>query len=443
MKKNLFLCFILLIMVSCGGKQPESRLSSEEQAMAESMGKNADAFASALQDLQMLELYMRQYDMDPTIENLKKMVGQSDDCQFLYDEDDMSAEQKIQCLELKLKMDSMKMSVAKIAENAAPTFRTKIVEKNDYLMEKGAEAFPFYAQKGDKLFYRMQLQQAGSVKIYNVDSKQQISSFTLSKNKAGEFVKEDSLMIPNSAIYLIEVTPGKNQYLDLTAELSVSALERVGVIPQITEEIVEGTKSDFRATSVKGVQMKNLFEEPRKFTLRGQLKSMFSGTSRALVALQVPSGATDVMYSLRISTNEGDRSQDGQFYDNMCTSYKKVKFLGLPLYESQNGSGLLSTLLGDNQPLREEDAYINMYVFYDAAQAKKFQDGASASGLKYSVDYSTLGTQSCNGRIPANGKKTIYLAFENERMRYNNYVWLEAVSAVPSSEYFRTQYSLK
>ena len=55
----------------------------------------------------------------------------------------------------------------------------------------------------------------------------------------------------------------------------------------------------------------------------------------------------------------------------------------------------------------------NMYVFFDSVQAKKFQAGTAVNELKYSVDYSTLGTQSCNGRIPADGKSTIFLGFEN------------------------------
>ncbi|MCF0205691.1 MAG: hypothetical protein HUK12_10560, partial [Muribaculaceae bacterium] len=137
------------------------------------------------------------------------------------------------------------------------------------------------------------------------------------------------------------------------------------------------------------------------------------------------------------------QQQDGKFYDGMCTSYRKIKFMGLPLYESQKGSGLLATILGENVPPREEDAYINMYVFMDAGQARKFQNGEPTSTLKYHVDYSTMGTQSCNGRIPAEGKRTIYLGFENERMRYNNYVWLEAISAVPRAEYYKMQYTIE
>jgi hypothetical protein len=167
---------------------------------------------------------------------------------------------------------------------------------------------------------------------------------------------------------------------------------------------------------------------------------MFSGSSRAVVAVQVPQRATDIMYSLRISTSEIDRSEDGEFSENLNRSYREIRLLGLPLYESRIGSGLLATILDDNRPIKEEDAYCNMYVFTNSAQAKKFQDGMNVTNLKYNIDYSTLGTQSCNGRIPTMGLKTIYLGFENERMRYANYLWIEAVSAVPNTEYFKERY---
>ena len=100
------------------------------------------------------------------------------------------------------------------------------------------------------------------------------------------------------------------------------------------------------------------------------------------------------------------------------------------------------TLLGDNKPPREEDAYINMYVFNSSSQAKSFQDGKAISTLQYNINYSTMGTQSCNGRIPMNGKQTIYLGFENERMRFHNYVWLEAIAITPKTEYFNAKYTI-
>jgi hypothetical protein len=94
----------------------------------------------------------------------------------------------------------------------------------------------------------------------------------------------------------------------------------------------------------------------------------------------------------------------------MTRTYKRIKFLGLPIYEKSESNGLLNTLLDDNRPLRDEDAYCNMYVFRSQAEAKKFQGGtALASSLKYDVDYSTVGTQSRNGRVPVQGSSKIIL----------------------------------
>ena len=60
--------------------------------------------------------------------------------------------------------------------------------------------------------------------------------------------------------------------------------------------------------------------------------------------------------------------------------------------------------------------------------------------LKYNLDYSMVGTQSCNGCIPVKGLKTLYLGFENEKMTSSVYLWLEAISAVKTSEYFKEKY---
>ena len=146
---------------------------------------------------------------------------------------------------------------------------------------------------------------------------------------------------------------------------------------------------------------------------------------------------------MRIATSEQDRSADGNFHKNMSLKYNQIKFLGLPLYERNQGSGLLKMLLDDNRPITDADAYCDLYVFRSQTEAKKFQDGTDGTAtLKYDVDFSTVGTQSCNGRIPTNGVSKLYLGFENVRMRYTNYLWVEAVAVVPTTEYYRTKYTI-
>lgn len=70
-----------------------------------------------------------------------------------------------------------------------------------------------------------------------------------------------------------------------------------------------------------GVHLKNIFnsEEPRKFTLRGQLKSAFSGSSIAMVPIIIPAGTTDILYSMRMATSEQDHLQESSLLSGCIT----------------------------------------------------------------------------------------------------------------------------
>lgn len=355
---------------------------------------------------------------------------------FEYDPTAQDSAANAQCAALRRQIDDLHDSVNELVATQTPNIFVPVHSKPQELLES-TQNYPVYLEHGDRLIYHIETEKPADVRIYNADSHKLLKSYT------GKSQIRDSINISFSAIYLVQVTPKGRQYTNIKIGYKTQEVSRLAGTKSVRVDSVEAQKGDFLAAPVRGIKMTNLFDEPRKFTLRGQLKAAFSGSYRAIVALQVPAGATDVLYSLRISTNESNKSTDGDFYRDMETSYRRIKVLGLPIYESHRGSGLIATLLGENVPPREEDAYIDMYVFYSATQAKKFQDGTAPSTLSYNVDYSTMGTQSCNGRIPSKGYKTIYLGFLNERMRYNNYVWLEALSAVPHTEYFKPVFTVR
>ncbi|MCQ2113802.1 MAG: hypothetical protein MJY52_01920 [Bacteroidaceae bacterium] len=423
MKKYILILCVLTTILSCGKSYKYDKI--------------VDADIVAVEDsIQKAKLYINQLQYDASYNNLMQLVNLSENLYFTYDEDEFDDEQLKELFAERVKVDSTLLAINQAIKKYLPLVCISKVHYSDHLLEN-TDKRCFYASKGDTINVDVAFNTKGTVTLYNANSKQIVRSYGKCLNVTDHFV------VPNSSIYMLELNPMGTQYVEANVSLQLQDTDDLLYPKQIKKQKVEATSGDWQAQSVQGVKMQSLFEEPKKFTLRGQLKAAFSGSSRALVALQVPNGATDVMYSLRISTNEGNSNYDGKFPKNMDISYHKVRFMGLPLYESQRSCGLLATILGENQPVREEDAYINMYVFFDALQARKFQDGVPTSKLKYHVDYSTMGTQSCNGRIPSKGYKTIYLGFENERMRYNNYVWLEAVSAIPHVEYFKTKYSVE
>ena len=340
------------------------------------------------------------------------------------------------CEALKNRVKILKRGIIAKTEAEVADFKISPYVMNDLLLEK-TQTYPIYLLKGEKLRWKINAQKPMTVKLCNADARIVIKTYT------GKTSVVDSLEIQNSAIYFLEINPGGTQYIDLNINYKVKEITRLKNATPIKTEQIDCSKGDFGAVGVPGVKMQNIFEEPRKFTLRGQLKSAFSGSSIAMVPIIIPAGTTDILYSMRMATSEQDRSSDGEFHDNMTRTYKQIKFMGLPLYEKSTSNGLLNTLLDDNRPLRDEDAYCNMYVFRNQTEAKKFQDGkASAGDLKYDLDFSTVGTQSCNGRIPSNGASKIYLGFENVRVRYTNYLWVEAVAIIPTTEYYTTKYSI-
>ena len=426
MRIHFIMLLVLAILCGCSGGTGSN--------------KPIDKYNETLERIQELEKVVETSDWNTfSVDKLKALHDTVKELYYDYNPMDFTPEQVNACEALKTRVKNLREQVACKSSAALKEVEITAFNFSDKLTE-ATETYPVYLQKGETLKVLASSQQSFTLKISNANSR------SVLKSSIGKTSVEYSMEINNTAIYLVEVIPSKAQYLDLSIIYKIDDWARLTSPTPIETEQVECGKSDFGAKGVSGILMQKCFDEPRKFTLRGQLKAAFSGSAKALVAVQVPTGATDILYSMRIATSEQDRSTDGEFHENLASSYKKIKFLGLPLYEKEkNGNiNLFSKLLDDNRPLRDEDAYCNMYVFRNQTQAKQFQDGTKvASVLNYDVDYSTLGTQSCNGRIPVKGNKTIYLTFENERMRYTNYLWVEAVAVIPTTVYHKEKYTIQ
>lgn len=371
---------------------------------------------------------------------IDKLVELEKSLFYDFDPMEMGEDAAKACELLKLRVGKARKEVHKCLEQLQKTTLVSVMSNNDLLLEK-MEAYPVYLKKGETLHWNIKMQQPAQIRLYNVNSRSRLKNYVNVKSVS------DSLAIENSAIYLVEIVPQGIQYASVDIGYRPLDIERLSNPPtEILQEEVTCAQSDFRAFSCKGINMVKIFEEPRKCTLRGQLKATFSGKGQQVsIAMPIPAGTVDVLYSLRISTSESDKYSDGKFFDGMASSYRRIRFLGLPIYESARNRGLINTLLDDNRPVRDEDAYCNMYLFRNAAEAKRFQDNVSTTGPKrynYDIDYSQMGTQSCCGRIPVRGARSLYFGFENERVRYSNYIWLEAVASVPTTEYHTTKYTV-
>lgn len=412
---------------SCSSSGSDGHMPSSEK----------EKYEDAQKALKNIDSKLNRYTSDRSQENLEDLINTCATLQYDYDASEMDSIGVSQCQQLKEQVDATMAEAQKVLANDICRLYFPLLRESDHLLE-GACTWPFYLRKGTTLRYSVSSSGNFNLRLINVDASKIVKTYTAKK------LVEDSLAIANSAIYLVEITPSGSEYFDIEVSQRYSRAEQLSDSRRrIVVDTVECGPTAFMAVKAQGININPLFTEPKKATLRAVGKTFFGGSSRAVITLDVPKGCTDMLYSLRISNNEGDKSSDGEFDKNVTRTYKKVRFLGLPLYEREKKhSNLFRELLYDNKPPREEESYCNVYVFTNQAQAKKFQDGKHVDELKYDIDLSLMGTRSCNGRIPTKGLSKIYLGFDNERFRYSTYLWLEVLTSSPKTEYYRLRYQL-
>ncbi len=435
---SLIVLAIFVVMISLSGCSSQSDSVHADEIKDLDMPEEVQE--SYLQSADLLDdvtLSLKNYRLTQSDESFEKLHSLYQYLGFDYDADDLSDDAKKFCQEFAFKVDSVRFIVKSALEDGLSQYRQVLVNEDDKLIDQEA-SFPVYLPKGAVLYIGGECSEVMDVKLYNADSEHIISTWKKKKSL------QDSIVVSNGAVYVLNVTTKGSQYLTLNLKRNFKSLNELDKGYEIATEEVECKSNDSRAKKIEAVTIHSVFEEPHKVTLRSQGKALFSGGSRSVVAMQVPSGCTDMLYSLRISTSQSDVSSDGQFCKKVNEKYKEIKFLGLPLYESHGtSSNIFRELLNASEPNREEEAYCNLYVFTNSAQAKKFMDGSAVSELKYNVDLSKQGTQSCNDRISTKGLKTIYFGFENTRMRYSVYLWLESLATVKKTEYVKTKYVLE
>lgn len=296
------------------------------------------------------------------------------------------------------------------------------------------QRFPCYLNADDIVTVTLDCQGDVKASFYDIHQQKRIRQWNANSPMS------DSIAIDTGGIYMLELSPANSEAV---ANLTMSYRGTdTNYHRRVQEKLVACRKGDFLSQAIDSVLVTSVFKEPKKVALRGNLKSMFSGKSRVVVPVAIPSGCNALLYSLRISTNEKTIATDGGFADRLSVASSRVKLFGVNVYEKHTpGSSIIDRLLFSTRPPREEDAFCNMYVLTDAVQAKRFQDETASSGnYRYDVNQSQMGTQSCNGQLLPGGHKTLYLGFENERMRYDNYIWLKVAALTYAKKYVRPVY---
>ncbi len=438
MKRSLLIAVLAITSLLLAGCKERQRASLPSLDVVKLSEREAYRYNKVLVEVKECEALMSAIDKNATNAQIAQLITKVRALRYSYSSEGMNHATIEHCKALCQRIKSMQDKVGPLIEEKYRSKRgLELFSFSDTLLTETCTT-PLYLNAGEMVYFKMSASEKVGFSLNSYDLHRPLKYFETNSLC-------DSLKIDHSGIYTFDIIPALKSRCYSSLRVSVHTNNVDNVFRQkVISETVACNKEDYGAKAVKTIKMINIFESPRQFTLRGHLKATFSGNAKAVVSVPIPTGATDILYSLRVATSEQGHSSDGEFHNNLTNSYKKVKLLGLPIYEKEKRHGLLVRLLDDNRPIHQEDAYCNMYLFRESSQAKQFQDGTKAvSSLEYDVDYSTIGTQSCNGRIPTDGAKTLYLGFENERMRYVSYLWIEVVAIVPTTEYYTTKYSVQ
>lgn len=423
-KTTLTMLMLLVAFCSCGGKKSGKGMSEFEQRKYENTLKQLNAIYAEASDVSASGSQTAIYGIKQEIEDLT----------YNFNGDNMSDADRQKCQALKDRINQLKANPDAVFTGMPGTGANGMngmVVSRQNVMVNGIERFPCWLNQGDSATVTVDNSGTARVAFYNYSQRM------LMKRWKGDV--DDKFMATASGIYVIEINAGEKS---IRSNVSVAYQNKTSKPHrQVSTRMVDCKENDFLATPTDALITEKVWDEPKRIGLRGNLKSMFSGKSRSLVPVPVPKRCDALLYSMRVSTNENTVESDGKFADRLSSSYNSIRLFGVKVYERQSGSDIINRLLFNTRPPREEDAFCNLYVFANRVQAKKFQDGTAPSGnYKYDVDQSQMGTQSCNGRLYPHGQSVMYMGFENERMRYDNYIWLEVVALRHTVKYVRPIY---
>ena len=274
-RRTILIALLSIALSACNwspNKSAEPKMSEKSKILYEKAEKKIADLENCVEQLQK----------ETDAQQIIKVLTDVKKLEYNFDSTDMNRAAIEKCKALQARVVEVQEAAVAKAENIILESKVLVYDGEDILIEKMTE-YPVYLEKGDVLYYDVKLQTAVPVKLYNMNTRSTVKSYNKTSVK-------DSLVISYTGIYLLKIKPQGSQYASVRIAYDTDNMERLYNPKSVRTETESCSKGDFRAYTIKGVKMQNLFEEPRKFTLRSVFKSKASGSSIALVPIQVPAG---------------------------------------------------------------------------------------------------------------------------------------------------------
>lgn len=213
----------------------------------------------------------------------------------------------------------------------------------------------------------------------------------------------------------------------------------------IRDSVVVGKKTN-KSKIGTTMAFEKVFNQPKKFVVSSTFT--MSGESKVYAPIEIPKNTKEFIYTLRISGEDETEREDGKLFNDVNRISKKVKVLGIPLWESEEKSSSLSREILNSlfPPKKDEDYTLNVFFFDKQKEIKKFLQYPGkqyASAFKYDINNSALSTQSRVGLIKKPYSGFSYIGLQSTSSFSNTYVWLDVVALYEKTFHYEIRYRIQ
>lgn len=286
------------------------------------------------------------------------------------------------------------------------------------------------------------------------NSDNQVKFFSIVEQRSGRIVKtfkKTSDVDFTYDVYFdnpfsIKIYFPKESYYNLDVSRKSGSVANYLSNARLVRDSVVVSKKTNKSKIGTRMAFEKVFNQPKKFVVSSTFT--MSGESKVYAPIEIPKNTREFIYTLRISGEDETQREDGKLFNDVNRISKKVKVLGIPLWESEEKSSSLSREILNSlfPPKKDEDYTLNVFFFDKQKEIKKFLQYPGkeyASAFKYDINNSALSTQSRVGLIKKPYSGFSYIGLQSTSSFSNTYVWLDVVALYEKTFHYEIRYRIK
>jgi hypothetical protein len=287
---------------------------------------------------------------------------------------------------------------------------------------------------------------------FNSDNK--VKFFSIVEQRSGRIVKtfkktsdvEFTYDVYFDNPFSVKIYFPKESYYNLEVSRKSGSVDNYLSKAKLIRDSVVVSKKTNKSKIGTTMAFEKIFNQPKKFIVSSTFS--MSGESKVYAPIEIPKNTKEFIYTLRISGEDETQREDGRLFNDVNRISKKVKVLGIPLWESEEKSSSLSREILNSlfPPKKDEDYTLNVFFFDKQKEIKKFLQYPGkqyASAFKYDINNSAFSTQSRVGLVKKPYSGFSYIGLQSTSSFSDTYAWLDVVALYEKTFHYEIRYRIQ